>query len=337
MSEATPATSAAESSASTDLPKPVVDAEPQHATNEIATEEPVTTPAVQTSQASPVVEPVAKQDHDESPEPQSSLTKKFTEAEWSALKEFRAILPDVFADGYPDNPKAKDTPISIWGVTVDPHSPRDARVSVVLIKFLRARNLNVHEARDMLVSTLRWRESFNVEAAMKEEFPQNVFGQLGYNFGHDKAGRPVVYNVYGGNENSSVVFGDIQRFLRWRVALMEKSIARLDFMELDDMIQVHDYEGVSLRSRDANAKNAASEATNIFQSHYPEFLHKKFFINVPTILNWMFWMFKPLLSPKTFAKMEVVGTGQHAIKKTLSPIIDSDNLPKRYGGDAEAF
>lgn len=89
MSEATPATSAAEPSASTDLPKPVVDAEPQHATNEIATEEPVTTPAVQTSQASPVVEPVAKQDHDESPEPQSSLTKKFTEAEWSALKEFR--------------------------------------------------------------------------------------------------------------------------------------------------------------------------------------------------------------------------------------------------------
>lgn len=87
----------------------------------------------------------------------------------------------------------------------------------------------------MLVSTLRWRESFNVEAAMKEEFPQNVFGQLGYNFGHDKAGRPVVYaalasqmfsqrrmllcryNVYGGNENSSVVFGDIQRFLRYDI------------------------------------------------------------------------------------------------------------------------
>ena len=55
------------------------------------------------------------------------------------------------------------------------------------------RNLNVHEARDMLVSTLRWRESFNVEAAMKEEFPQDVFGQVGHIFGNDKTGRPVVY------------------------------------------------------------------------------------------------------------------------------------------------
>ena len=48
-------------------------------------------------------------------------------------------------------------------------------------------------------------------------------------------------------------------------------------------------------------------------------------------------MFKPLLSAKTLAKMEVVGTGQHATKKALLPCIDADNLPKRYGGHAEAF
>jgi len=33
-----------------------------------------------------------------------------------------------------------------------------------------------------------------------------------------------------------------------------------------------DYEGVSLTSRDANSKAAALEATNLFQSHYPELL-----------------------------------------------------------------
>jgi phosphatidylinositol transfer protein SFH5 len=51
----------------------------------------------------------------------------------------------------------------------------------------------------------------------------------------------------------------------------------------------------------------------------------------------MFWLFKPLLSPKTFAKMEVVGTSKHVIKQALLPFIDADNLPKRYGGNAEAF
>lgn len=54
---------------------------------------------------------------------------------------------------------------------------------------------------------------------------------------------------------------------------MEKSVRLLDFETLDQMIQVHDYEGVSLMGgRDANQKAAAGEATNIFQNHYPEFL-----------------------------------------------------------------
>jgi hypothetical protein len=67
-------------------PHPVVDAEPQDDTEITVTKaEPAASPAIQTS--SPVVQSVAKQD--EGPEPQSSLTKKFTEAEWSALKDFR--------------------------------------------------------------------------------------------------------------------------------------------------------------------------------------------------------------------------------------------------------
>jgi hypothetical protein len=36
--------------------------------------------------------------------------------------------------------------------------------------------------------------------------------------------------------------------------------------------QFADYEGVSMSSRDANSKRAANEASNIFGSHYPEFL-----------------------------------------------------------------
>lgn len=51
----------------------------------------------------------------------------------------------------------------------------------------------------------------------------------------------------------------------------------------------------------------------------------------------MFWIFKPLLSANTLAKMSVVGSGHYAIKKALLPFIDADQLPKRYGGEADAF
>jgi len=111
----------------------------------------------------------------------------------------------------------------------------------------------------------------------------------------------------------------------------------LDFINIDQTIQVHDYDGVGLSSRDANSKAAASEATSIFGNHYPEFLYKKFFINVPTILNWIFWAMKPLISANTLAKMSVVGTGKDAVSKALLPHIDGEKLPTRYGGEADAF
>lgn len=139
--------------------------------------------------------------------------------------------------------------------------------------------------------------------------------------------------------------------------MMEKTVRLLDFSTHDQMLQVHDYEGVSVwAGRDPNQKAAAAEATNIFQNHYPEFLvrlfssshlavcltrtpsqARKFFINVPSLLTWMFWFFKSILSAKTFAKMSVVGTGKHTIAAALLPFIDAKQLPKRYGGEADAF
>ena len=100
----------------------------------------------------------------------------------------------------------------------------------------------------------------------------------------------------------------IEKTSRWRVALMEKGIAELDFENVDQMIQVHgtspllifkkkswgvlmriciDYEGVGLTSRDANSKKAASEATAIFQNYYPEFLVCSSFSFLSTLLSYV--------------------------------------------------
>lgn len=48
-------------------------------------------------------------------------------------------------------------------------------------------------------------------------------------------------------------------------------------------------------------------------------------------------MFKPIISANTLAKMSVVGTGHHALKKALSEFIAVDELPTKYGGNAEVF
>jgi len=225
----------------------------------------------------------------------------------------------------------------LWGVTIYPNGAKDAKASVILMKFLRARNLNPISAAEMLTATLRWQDEFKIHEVVKEEFPGEVFGKLGYIYGKDMDGGPVTYNLYGANQNLKAVFGDVQRFLRWRVKMMEQSIKELNFEDVDQMVQVHDYQGVSLTSRDANSKNAASEASSIFQNHYPEFLSRKFFINVPSLLAWIFWVFKSLVSAKTLAKMSVVGSGHHTIAKALEEVINIKEIPKRYGGQAEGF
>ncbi|KAK7031400.1 CRAL-TRIO domain-containing protein [Favolaschia claudopus] len=272
----------------------------------------------------------------EKSEPQNALTEKFTGYEWKALTEFRKLVPESLAKAYSEKTDAKTTAITLWGVRIDPNNLVDARTSVVLMKFLRARNLNPTAAEEMFVATLRWRDEFKVDDALKEEFPQDVFGSLGHIYGRDKEGRPVVYNVYGGNSDLDAVFGDVDRFLRWRVAFMEKSIALLDFANVDQTIQVHDYEGVSMSSRTPASKAAASQASAIFSNHYPELLYKKFFVNVPGYMSWLFWIFKTILPAATFAKMSVIGSGPRPIGKALLPFVAADELPKRYGGNAAA-
>lgn len=74
--------------------------------------------------------------------------------------------------------------------------------------------MSVTEAQDMFQNTLRWRKSFNIEAAMQEKFPEGRFDAMGRFYGKDKEGRPVMYNFYGGGLNLKEIFSDVQLFLR---------------------------------------------------------------------------------------------------------------------------
>ncbi|KAF8605958.1 CRAL/TRIO domain-containing protein [Ceratobasidium sp. AG-I] len=261
-------------------------------------------------------------------EPQSTnpLTTKFTEAERKAVDELRAT--------YPDKSDAASAPFEIWGLTLSPERVDDARLDVVLVKFLRARALDVDEAGKMFISTLKWRAEFRATDTVNEQFDQSIFGKLGYVHGKDKEGRPITYNVYGGDQDLKQVFGDTERFLRWRVGLMERGLREIDFVNVDAMVQVHDYAGVSMTSRDANSKKAAADATKLFQDYYPELLSAKFFVNVPSLFTWIFWLFKPLVSAQTLSKMKVVGTGPETIGKEMLPHVAANQLPSQYGGES---
>lgn len=91
-------------------------------------------------------------------------------------------------------------------------------------------------------------------------------------------GHPVTYNFYGFVNTDEVFtkYGGVDKFVRWRVRLMERAIERLDFESgVESIVQVHDYTGVSFFSYDPNVRQASRMIISLFQDHYPEFLESK--------------------------------------------------------------
>ena len=90
--------------------------------------------------------------------------------------------------------------------------------------------------------------------------------------------QPVTYNYYG-QVSVDELFGSddgVERFIRWRVQLMERVIDLLEFGSgHDTSVQVHDYLDVSMLSVDPRVRQASKKIIELFQNHYPEMLSRK--------------------------------------------------------------
>ncbi|KAI9492330.1 CRAL-TRIO domain-containing protein, partial [Zychaea mexicana] len=212
-----------------------------------------------------------------------------------AVSKLKSRLPEVLkaASKSPEEPE----PYTLWGIALDKDFS-DEKLNVLLVKFLRARDLNLDLASKMLSDSIAWRKEFKADSILDEEFDESVFGGVGYIHKTDKEGRPVCYNFYG-ELDQEAVFGDLQKFIRWRVQLMEKGVKLVDFVNVDTMVQIHDYKGVSMFGRTANSKQATKEIIKIMQDNYPKFLSTKFFVNIPWWGSKIFKLIRPLLPEAT--------------------------------------
>jgi len=112
---------------------------------------------------------------------------------------------------------------------------------------------------------------------------------------------------------------------------MERAIEEgCDFIHTDTIVQVHDYADTSMFSMSAITRRASKSTIQIFSDHYPELLATKFFVNVPSVLAWVFGAISNFLSKETVAKFVVLGDA-----KDLDKYINLDQLPERYGGLAK--
>lgn len=225
----------------------------------------------------------------------------------------------------------------LYGYQLDPKGQfYDVKVVKCLIaKLLKAYNFDAAETKKHLVSILKWRGEFDpLSAAFLEDHDTkfNKVGALTINKDGGVNQKVITWNFYGTIDDPKEIFGHVNEFIRWRVGLMEKAINLLDFTdpENDYMVQVHDYKDASLFSMTSDAKKASTSIIKLFGDYYPEVLSKKFFVNVPFLMSFLFNLFKGFVAEATRKKLTMMSYGNQ-----LGTYINGSGIPKAYGGKSE--
>ncbi|KAF2828366.1 CRAL/TRIO domain-containing protein [Ophiobolus disseminans] len=234
----------------------------------------------------------------------------------------------------------------VYGIKLSTSSPFHTKL--ILQKFLRANQNDVEKAKQQLLETLKWRKEFNPVKAANETFSKGRFGGLGYVLevegvpGSENKKDIVTFNIYGAVKDKKATFGDLEGFLRWRVGLMEKSVLKLNlpaattpipnFSEGPDPYQgyqIHDYLQVSFLRQDPAVKAATQKTIETLGRYYPETLSRKFFVNVPVIMGWVYTAVKLVVAKETAKKFTVLSYGNELVGEL------GKGVPKVYGGEKE--
>ncbi|CAH9112908.1 unnamed protein product [Cuscuta europaea] len=263
-------------------------------------------------------------------EPAEVVVEKIEEKAVAPAEEVKETISEVAA--------ATEIPpeqVSIWGIPL----LADDRSDVVLLKFLRARDFKVKEAFAMLKNVVAWRKQFNIDELLEESDLGQGLEKVVYMNGSDKEGHPICYNSFGEFQDKELyqsTFSDkekLNRFLRWRIQFMEKSIRNLDFSPegICTFVQVIDLKNSpGLFFFKKELRQATNRALQLLQDNYPEFVAKQVFINVPWWYPSYYKMINALFTIRTKSKFVFAGPSKSA--ETLFKYIAPEQVPVQYGG-----
>ncbi|KAL8160715.1 hypothetical protein V2J09_002252 [Rumex salicifolius] len=211
----------------------------------------------------------------------------------------------------------------------------------MLLRFLKARKLDVEKTKQMWTDMLRWRNEFGADTIREAyDFEEREKVYEYYPQGHhgvDKDGRPVYIELLGRvDANKLLEVTTMDRYLKYHVQEFEKTFdikfpacSISSKRHIDQSTTILDVCGVGLKHFTKAARELVQQLQKIDGDNYPETLNKMFIINAGSGFRLLWNTVKGFLDPKTSAKITVLG---NKFQSKLLEVIDASELPEFLGG-----
>jgi hypothetical protein len=219
-----------------------------------------------------------------------------------------------------------------------------------ILRFLRARKFNVTQSMEMIRNDVKWREEANINELYSVTANDVLQCDLSlvYKYfptwvqGFDKQNRPIAWRGFGRFEIWNVLkLTTMEKLLHFHAWETEQMLRIMDEKTKETGHNVETFTvvvdaagwGVRLATSDAFAFIKGMAATD--SDHYPERLGMVIVINAPSMLSWAWRIIQAFLDDVTKAKVRIMGCDPAEWQPVLFSLIDREQIPQQYGGDAE--
>ncbi|KAK3814073.1 MAG: CRAL-TRIO domain-containing protein [Benniella sp.] len=179
-----------------------------------------------------------------------------------------------------------------------------------LIRYLKARKWNLHDAQQALQDTITWRDQFKPDVPDKDTlWTETATGKM-YVSGFDAECRPLLY-MKPRLENTAASLAQVRHVvfhLEVAIAIMPPNVQSLCI--------VIDFAGASMTK--TPGVSIAREILHVLGSHYPERLGKGYIIHAPWFFFPTYKLISPFIDPVTKAKINFVDMKKQQPKTIIS-------------------
>ena len=212
-----------------------------------------------------------------------------------------------------------------------------------LITWLRARNLNVDQAEEMLRKSLQWRIDNKVDGILEREGMPEKFKNIvpfAYLGNEKETGCPIFMFLMGRYDFRGIIEEDgLEAAVRYNIFFMEavqllmKESAKKVGKPVTSFIELIDLQGYSFRPiATSECREANKPMQQMLDANYPEVVKYICMVNAPKIFALVFNMMKPLVPKATLEKVDIMGPDTDKWKAVISKKLPMELVPRHWGG-----